>query len=179
MTAPDDGATVPLDRGVRFGVDVGSVRVGLAVSDPDGLVATPVETLPRTTSLRRIVRDVGERCAAAVYVGLPIHLSGAEGAASEAARQYAEALARAVAPVSVWLVDERLSTVSAQQALHAAGRSGRNNRQVIDQAAAVVILQFALEVERATGSRAGERVKVDPTAAARTGPVRDGETTER
>ena len=173
-----DGAATPLPRGARLGVDVGSVRVGLAVSDPDGLIATPVATLARASSSARIVREVRERGAAAVYVGLPIHLSGAEGASSAAARNYAGALATAVAPVPVRLVDERMSTVSAQQALHASGRPGRSHRTVIDQAAAVVILQAALEAERATGCRAGERVEVGGTSAD-TGPVDDFETTER
>lgn len=170
---------MPLGRGARLGVDVGSVRVGLATSDPDGLIATPVETLDRPASLVRIAREVCERRAAVVYVGLPMHLSGAEGAAADAARLYAGALATAVAPVSVRLVDERMSTVSAHRALHESGRSGRRHRQVVDQAAAVVILQSALEAERATGSRAGERVQVDPPAAADQGPAGDGEMTER
>jgi putative Holliday junction resolvase len=70
-------------------------------------------------------------------------------------------LAQAVAPVPVRLVDERMSTVTAHQALHASGRAGRNHRQVVDQAAAVVILQTALDAERSTGRRAGEPVEVD------------------
>jgi len=177
-TEPADGAGTTLARGARLGVDVGSVRVGLAGSDPDGLIATPIETLERATSLAAVVREVRQRRAAAVYVGLPIHLSGAEGASSGAARNYAVALASEIAPVTVWLVDERMSTVSAYRALHESGRSGRSQRKVIDQAAAVVILQSALEAERATGSRAGERVDVDPVPA-RKGPSGDRETTER
>jgi len=176
-------------RGVRLAVDVGSVRVGLATSDPDGLLATPVATLARAkakpgrglpTDLAQIVREVGERGAAVVYVGLPRHLSGTEGAASGAARAYAVQLAQAVAPVRVRLVDERMSTVSAHQALHASGRSGRSHRQVVDQAAAVVILQYALDAERATGRRPGERVDADPPQhgpAARGGTAGDGGTT--
>ena len=164
---------------MRLGVDVGSVRVGLATSAPDGLIATPVDTLSRPTSLARIVREVGERCAAVVYVGLPVHLSGAEGAASGAARNYAGLLAAAVAPVSVRLVDERMSTVSAHRALHESGRPGRSHRQVVDQAAAVVILQSALEAERSTGLRAGEWVEVDLPVPAAQGPAADSDTTGR
>jgi len=175
-------------RGVRLAVDVGSVRVGLATSDPDGLLATPVATLARDTKAGRqtpqdiaeIVREVGERGAVVVYVGLPRHLSGGEGAASGAARAYAVQLAQAVAPVRVRLVDERMSTVSAHQALHASGRSGRRHRQVVDQAAAVVILQYALDAERATGRRPGERVDADPAQhgpVARGGTAGDGGTT--
>lgn len=156
------------------------MRVGLAASDPDGLVATPVDTLARVkpsharpvpTDVQRIVDEVRERGAAIVYVGLPRHLSGAEGASSEAARAYAVLLAQTVAPVPVRLVDERMSTVSAHQALYASGRSGRRHRQVVDQAAAVVILQSALDAERASGRRPGERVGADPADAR---PVRGG-----
>jgi len=164
------GADAPLARGARLGVDVGTVRVGLAASDPDGLIATPVETLVRghvragedavPSDLARIVQEVSERSARVVYVGLPRHLSGAEGAAATSVRAYAGDLAKLVAPVAVMLVDERMSTVTAHQALHASGRAGRRHRAVVDQVAAVVILQSALEAERATGRRAGEPVAV-------------------
>lgn len=179
VRAPAGGAQGPVARGVRLGVDVGSVRVGFATSDPDGLIATPIDTLPRATSLARIVREVGERGAVVVYVGLPVHLSGAEGSASAAARNYAGALATAIAPVVVRLVDERMSTVSAHRALHESGRSGRSHRQVVDQAAAVVILQSALEKERVMGSRAGELVDGDRSRTVGHGPSDIGKATER
>lgn len=177
-------------RGPRLGVDVGSVRVGLAASDPDGLIATPVETLPRDTrkpaagqlskDIAQIVREVHERRAQCVYVGLPRHLSGAEGASSEAARAYAVWLAQAIAPIPVRMVDERMSTVSAHQALQASGRSGRRHRQVVDQAAAVVILQYALDAERARGRRPGEPVVVERVAGEddASGPAGHGTTVE-
>ncbi len=174
-----------VERGPRLALDVGSVRVGLAASDPDGLLATPVETLARDHAKRgalpadiaAVVREARERCAKCVYVGLPRHLNGAEGASAEAARAYAVSLAHAVAPIQVRLVDERMSTVTAHQALQASGRSGRRHRQVVDQAAAVVILQYALDAERAAGRRPGERVDVAPApdGQARKGAV--GETT--
>lgn len=153
-----------LPRGARLAVDVGAVRVGVAASDPDGLIATPVDTLARDTSARRadlaaLVTEVTDRQAAVVYVGLPMHLSGKEGAASDAARAYAGELSALVSPVEVRLVDERMSTVSAHQALHAAGRAGRKHRQVVDQVAAVVILQSALDLERSRETRAGELVR--------------------
>lgn len=163
-------------RGVRIGVDVGSVRIGLAASDPDGLVATPIATLPRAATggpvdaagvspdLVAIASEVAERRAVIVYVGLPRHLSGAEGSAAADAREFARALARVISPVPVRLVDERLTTVSAHQALHAAGRAGRRHREVVDQAAAVIILQTALETERAITQRAGDVVPVDARA---------------
>jgi len=174
-------------RGVRLGVDVGTVRVGVAASDPDGMLATPVDTLARAagkpssnaSDVVRIADEARERRAEVVYVGLPRHLSGAEGSSAGVARAYAVALAHAVGPVQVRLVDERMSTVTAHHALQAAGRSGRRHRQVVDQAAAVVILQHALDVERSTGRRPGERVDVDPrrSAPAREGVAGDGTTT--
>ena len=162
-----------LPRGVRLGVDVGTVRIGVAASDPDGLVATPVRTVARAADgpgerrpgdLVELAEIAADRSALVVYVGLPRHLSGAEGAASGAVRAYCGALAHAIAPVPVRLVDERLSTVTAHQVLHAAGRSGRRHRAVVDQAAAVVILQSAIDAERATGARVGELVPPDEGA---------------
>lgn len=159
-----------LPRGARLGVDVGMARIGLAASDPDGLVATPVETVARvrdgrgtTADVVRIVAEVTERFAAVVYVGLPRHLSGKEGAATADARAFATrlvvALGAAGEDAEVRLVDERMTTVSAHQALHAAGRKSKRHRSVIDQAAAVIILQSALDAERAKGERAGELVE--------------------
>lgn len=166
-----------MERGPRLAVDVGTVRVGLAASDPDGLLATPVATVPRgDTDVASIVTEVRERGVRTVYVGLPLHLSGAEGASAVAARAYAGALAQAVSPVPVRLVDERMSTVSAHRALSESGRPGRRHRGVVDQAAAVVILQDALDAERATGRRPGERVGVDPQAGGRTLRQDDGKT---
>ncbi|GAA4712070.1 putative holliday junction resolvase [Promicromonospora umidemergens] len=159
-----------LPRGARLGVDVGMARIGLAASDPDGLVATPVETVPRvlkgrgtTADVARIVAEAQERFAVVVYVGLPRHLSGKEGAATADARAFAACLVVALAAAGevaeVRLVDERMTTVSAHQALHAAGRKSKRHRSVIDQAAAVIILQSALDAERAKGERAGELVE--------------------
>lgn len=153
-------------RGVRLGVDVGSVRVGLAACDPSGLIASPVETLKRDrtegSDLRRIVSEIAERDAVEVVVGLPVSLSGGEGPAARAVRDYAADLAGRAAPVPVRLVDERLSTVSAHQALTASGRSGRRHREVVDQVAAVLILQTALDAERATGRPPGSTVDPGP-----------------
>jgi putative Holliday junction resolvase len=136
-------------KGVRIGVDVGTVRVGVAASDPDGVLASPVATLtrdPRTSrdldELAGIVRDRG---AVEVVVGLPRHLSGREGTSVQMARDYAAALAERIAPVPIRLVDERLTTVSAGRSLRASGVRGKASRAVIDQAAAVALLQSALE----------------------------------
>ncbi|WP_425319170.1 Holliday junction resolvase RuvX [Cellulomonas marina] len=138
------------------------------------MVATPVATLPRdergAADVAAVVAEVRERGAEVVYVGLPRHLNGSEGSSSGMARAYAEVLASAVAPVAVRLVDERMSTVSAHRALREAGRPGRRQRQVVDQAAAVVILTGALDTERATGRRAGQAVRP------RQGSIRTGST---
>jgi putative holliday junction resolvase len=156
-------------RGVRVGVDVGSVRIGVARSDPDGLLATPERTittgsaaLPEGDSFAQALGDlvafVRECDAMEVIVGLPLTLAGASGAAAVTARSCARALARGVAPIPVRLVDERLTTVSATRRLREAGVAGRRQRAVVDQAAAVVILQGALDAERASGRPPGQLV---------------------
>jgi putative holliday junction resolvase len=148
--------------GVRVGVDVGSVRVGLATCDPAGLVATPVETVRRGRGdLARIAAVATERDAIEIVVGLPRSLSGQEGRAADAARDFAGRLAKLVPLVPVRLVDERLSTVSAERGLRDAGVGGRKGRAVVDQAAAVVILQSALDAERTSGHPPGQIVRVE------------------
>jgi putative Holliday junction resolvase len=138
-------------QGVRLGVDVGRARVGLAASDPSGALAFPVETLARRDDVvARIAAEAAERSALEVVVGLPLSMSGGDTPSTADAREVAAALAAATA-VPVRLVDERLSTVSAQSALHASGRTTRSSRSVVDQVAAVIILQHALDSERAGG----------------------------
>ena len=146
--------------GVRLGVDPGDARIGVARSDPTGFLATPVETVRRGKGdLRRIARILEEAEAIEVIVGLPRSLSGGEGPAAEKARSFARSLARRVAPVPVRLCDERLTTVSAEAMLRDRGRKGSDRRSVVDQAAAVLILQHALDTERATGRPPGEIVE--------------------
>jgi putative Holliday junction resolvase len=150
-------------RGVRIGVDVGEVRVGVAACDPSGLVATPVETVSRGPGdLERIRVIAREHAAVEAVVGLPRSLSGREGPSAAKARSFAARLAARLAGdgIGVRLVDERLSTVSAEATLRAQGRKGARRRAVVDQAAAVVILQSALDTERGTGRPAGEAVPV-------------------
>jgi putative Holliday junction resolvase len=142
---------------VRLGVDVGSVRVGVARSDPEGLLATPLVTLHRgRTDLADLAALAAEHEAVEVVVGLPRTLAGREGTAADAATSYARRLAaRLAAGVTVRLVDERLSTVAAQRDLQASGIDTRRGRKVIDQAAAVIILQGALDAERRAGRAPG------------------------
>lgn len=141
-------------EGVRIGVDVGTVRVGVAVSDPGGVLATPLTTLARDlrggADLDRLARLVRERGAVEVVVGLPTALSGRPGPAARAARDYAAAVAERVAPVPVRLSDERMTTVAATRRLAEAGRRGRKGRSVVDRSAAILILQGWLDGARRT-----------------------------
>ena len=147
--------------GVRVGIDPGDARIGVAVSDPTGFLATPVETVRRGSGdVRRIARIVEDAGAVEVVVGLPRSLSGREGPAAAKVREFALGLARRIAPVPVRLCDERLTTVSAESMLREQGRSGARRRAVVDQAAAVLILQTALDTERASGRVPGEVVEV-------------------
>jgi len=146
--------------GVRLGIDPGDARIGVARSDRSGMLATPVETVRRGKGdLRRIAELVAEHEAMELVVGLPRSLSGREGPAAGKVRDFAVRLARKVAPVPVRLCDERLTTVSAEAMLRDRGRKGSDRRSVVDQAAAVLILQNALDTERATGNPPGEIVK--------------------
>ncbi len=163
MSAPAQpdrpGADDP-GRGRRIGVDVGSVRVGVASSDPDGVLATPVETVHREAGrneadLQRICEIVAEYEAVEVVVGLPQTLRGEHGRAAVLAAQYAERLRQRVDPVPVRLADERLTTVSAGRVLAERGVRGKRQRAVVDQLAAVTILQGWLDA-RASSAGADE-----------------------
>ena len=146
-------------RGRRLGVDVGDARIGVAVSDPDGILATPVETVaagPR--AIPRLAEIVLEHDVLECVVGLPMGLSGREGPAATKVRAFCAELATAIAPVPIRLFDERMTTVSADAMLRHSGRSARGKRSIIDQAAATVILQTALDAERTRGSAPGESV---------------------
>ena len=145
--------------GVRLGVDVGTARVGIARSDPHGMLATPVETLARRDDVvAGIRRLVDEHDVIEVVVGLPLALSGLETASTADARSVAVAIAAAV-HLPVRLVDERLTTVTAARGLRDAGRTTKNSRSVVDQAAAVILLQHALDLERASGNPPGALVE--------------------
>ncbi|WP_217642239.1 Holliday junction resolvase RuvX [Curtobacterium sp. MCBA15_008] len=140
--------------GRRLGVDVGRARIGVAVCDRDGLLATPVETVARddATDVRRIAELADEYDVLEIVVGLPLSMSGGDTPSTADAREFAARLAE---HRPVRLVDERLSTVTAQRGLHQAGRNTKKSRAVIDQAAAVIILQQALDHERASSAPPG------------------------
>ena len=154
-------------QGVKLGVDVGMVRVGLASCDPDGILATPVKTLSRdlkkNSDVKVVVKEAATRGAVQIFVGLPRTMKGEEKSSAEMARSYADiliaALQSAGLAVSVHLIDERLTTVSAHQALHEAGMSSREHRKVVDQVAAVGILQHAIDMQKARNANVGQAVR--------------------
>jgi putative holliday junction resolvase len=163
-------------RGVRLGVDVGTVRVGVALCDPDGILATPLLTLQRDAEsqksdavrdvkiprdLAQLVRLAVEHQVVEIIIGLPVRLNGQEGPAAAAARDYAAALAPMVDPIPVHMTDERMSTVVASRRLAERGVRGRRRRAVVDQAAAVEILQGWLDSQRSRTSRGGGGTSAD------------------
>lgn len=148
-------------RGVRLGLDVGTVRIGVAVSDADGILATPHSTVQRSDD------DYGEQLRALcerldvleVIVGLPLALSGSMTASTRDAIGVARSLQAEIdVDVDVRMIDERLTTVSAHGALRQTGKKQKQTKQVIDQVAAVLILQHALETERAQGKLPGKLI---------------------
>jgi putative holliday junction resolvase len=148
LRTPPPGPASRRPAGRVLGIDVGTVRVGVALSDPTGTLASPLDTLRRAkdgSDLDRLAALVVEHEVTEVVVGEPRHLSGASGASAADADAYSEALAGRVPDVPVYRVDERLSTVTASSALRESGLDSRRQRPVIDQAAAVVILQSYLD----------------------------------
>jgi putative Holliday junction resolvase len=164
---------LPFRQGVRLAVDVGSVRVGVARSDPGGILASPLAVLASGPGAKaaqaraELARLAASEGAIEVIVGLPTSLSGREGTAAPGAREFASDLAGRLAPVPVRLVDERFTTTEAHDALRRGGKDARARRQVVDAAAAAVLLQAALDAERATGRPPGQLVRADDGAGAR------------
>lgn len=158
----------PYPLGVKLGVDVGMVRVGLACCDAHGILAIPVRTLRRDlkkgSDLAIVMDEALQRGVVQIFVGLPRSLKGEEGASAGMARDYAQALVkrldRAGLYVPVHLIDERLTTVTAHQQLREAGISSRNHRKVVDQVAAVSILQQAIDMQKSLHRDVGARATV-------------------
>jgi putative Holliday junction resolvase len=148
-------------------VDAGSVRIGVARSDPDGILASPL-TVVRSgrNELDELAALAAGADAIEVIVGLPTSLSGQEGPAASVARGFAGDLARLLAPIPVRLVDERFTTAQAHEALRRGGKDSRARRDTIDAAAAAVLLQAALDTERATGHPPGQLVTLGGEAGA-------------
>lgn len=145
--------------GVWLGIDVGAVRIGVARCDPRERLATPVETVPtdayRHTDLDRVLALVAEYEVVGVVVGLPRTLAGREGPAAQAARAFGDALQARAPGLPLRYVDERMTTVLAQRNLTSSGRRGATKRSVIDQAAAVEILQTFLDRKRRASDKPG------------------------
>jgi putative holliday junction resolvase len=152
-----------LRAGIRIAVDVGSARIGLAHCDPDGLMASPLTTVKRGSGdVQRIADLAVTDTAMEIIVGLPTTLAGREGSAAEDARSFAAAVAARLAPVPVRLVDERFTTVIAHDVLRQGGKNSKRRRTVVDRTAAALLLQGALDTERATGRPPGELVRPQP-----------------
>jgi putative Holliday junction resolvase len=138
-----------MQRGRRIAFDYGDVRIGVAVSDPDSILSSPLTTLKATDKglTRQISEMLTEIEPIAIYVGRPALLSGNDGAASEKASEFVDLL-RTLTQVPIELIDERMSTISAARNLREAGRNAKDSKNAIDMAAAVAILDFALEIEK-------------------------------
>ena len=149
--------------GVRVGIDIGTVRIGVARSDRNGYLATPVETVDRGSEnpIGQLVAVISELEAIEVIVGLPLSLNGSHTASTEDALVMARELSENT-HVPVRLIDERLTTVSAHSALRATGKKQKQTRSVIDQVAAVMILQHALDSERSSGNLPGKDISEFP-----------------
>jgi putative Holliday junction resolvase len=150
-----------MERGSRLAIDVGTVRIGLAVSDPDSIISNPLSAVARSKvlndSLQEILSLILENGVIEVYVGDPLSLSGVETASTQDARQFALQLAE-LTSVPVRLVDERLTTVTASAKLRLNGKNAKAAKSLIDSASAVEILEQALRISKQSGKPAGLRV---------------------
>ena len=138
-----------MQRGRRIAFDYGDVRIGVAVSDPDSILSSPLTTLKATdknlsSQISQIFTEIEP---VSIYVGRPALLSGNDGLATEKANEFV-ALLRSITQVPIEMVDERMSTISAARNLRDAGRNAKDSKDAIDMAAAVAILDFAIEIEK-------------------------------
>jgi len=138
-----------MQRGRRIAFDYGDVRIGVAVSDPDSILSSPLTTLKATDKnlLKQITEIFSEIEPVTIYVGRPALLSGHDGSATGKASEFVEQLRR-LTHVPVEMIDERMSTLSAARSLRDAGRNAKDSKDSIDMASAVAILEFALEIEK-------------------------------
>ena len=138
-----------MQRGRRIAFDYGDVRIGVAVSDPDSILSSPLTTLKVTDKnlLKQITEILTEIDPVTIYVGRPALLSGNDGSATGKASEFVEQL-HTLTPVPVEMIDERMSTISAARNLRDAGRNAKDSKDAIDMASAVAILEFALEIEK-------------------------------
>lgn len=139
-----------MQRGRRISFDYGDVRIGVAVSDPDSILVSPLTTLKTSSKdlMREISNMLTEYEPIAIYIGLPSNMSGTDGLATEKVQAFSERL-KALTNIEINFVDERLSTVTAARNLRDSGKNARDSKNSIDMAAAVEILNFAIEIEKA------------------------------
>ena len=151
-----------MEKGRRLAIDVGTVRIGLAVCDPDGILSSPLPALIRSKDLAETLDTISnlitEYSPVEVYVGDPISLSGGQSASTQDARSFAIELA-ALISVPIRLVDERLTTVTASAKLRSSGKDSKQARSLIDSASAVEILEQALATLKVLGKTPGELVR--------------------
>lgn len=146
-----------LPGGRRIAIDYGAVRVGIAMSDPSSILATPFQTFRNEEALDQVCEIINEYEISVVYVGLPLHLSGEESNSSGKVRDFSSKLRELISDqVSIRLLDERLSTKTATE--KAMTGQGRVDREEIDQLAAAEILENALQIEKALNRLAGHEV---------------------
>jgi putative Holliday junction resolvase len=138
-----------MKRGRRIAFDYGDVRIGVAVSDSDSILSSPLTTLKATDrNLNQLISQIfSEIDPVAIYVGRPALLSGKDGSASEKASEFVAQLAT-ITTIPIEMIDERMSTISAARNLRDAGRNAKESKDSIDMAAAVAILDFAIELEK-------------------------------
>ena len=142
--------------GVRFALDLGAVRIGVAKSDPSGMLASPYSVWSAESILTELENLIAEHSPLEIYIGLPKDLSGRDAIAATAVRAQAHTLKNRFPGMHFLLVDERMTTAEARKQLQQAGYNTKTDRQLIDAAAATVLLQAALEAERIQGTPRGE-----------------------
>jgi putative Holliday junction resolvase len=134
--------------GRRLGIDYGQARVGIAICDVDGMVATPLVTLKNDKSLfTKLTQLIDEHNIVGVYLGKPKHLSGVEGATVELVSAFAQRFSESF-EIPITYVDERLTSGGAEKLLKAAGKNSRESRGLVDQLAAVAILELGIQIEK-------------------------------
>ncbi len=136
-----------MNRHPALGIDYGAARIGIAATDPVGIMAHPVETIHRakTDPLARIVAIVKERGIRTLVLGLPVRMNGEEGSAATKVRAFGEQLRAALPSLPLIYMDECLTTVIAHEKLHAAGKKAKDFKPIVDQVAAVEILSTWLD----------------------------------
>ena len=138
-----------MQRGRRIAFDYGDVRIGVAVSDPDSILSSPLITLKASEkNLGKQISEIfSEIEPVVIYVGRPALLSGNDGVATDKAMEFV-ALLGSITQIPIEMIDERMSTISAARNLREAGRTAKDSKNAIDMAAAVAILDFAIEIEK-------------------------------